>query len=189
TVAQLLPDDVAVDAAALVLVVVPALAELSPDVVEDDRDGGDPGIRVGHPRAGRSVALRDEDVADAEVTLEVPQAIAVHPQDLLPLLLPHRRRGVAVLRALDDQLGGSARGDAVVQPDALAEEVGLDAEVRVDLRDHPHRPSRPVRRRAVLAVGVDLGRGERLVARTERTLPGAVGRRRVGADENPAPAG
>src|SRR5262249_30228971 len=81
--ADLLAQDVAIEAAALVLVVLARLAQLSARLVEDDRNRGDPRIRMmaGHPRL--LVAARDEGVTDLSLPPEIEQAIAIHPQDRL----------------------------------------------------------------------------------------------------------
>ena len=89
---HLLPDEVAVHAAALVCVVFAALAQLAADVVEDDGHRRHPRVRMLDARARLAVAPRDQDVTDGRVLLEVPEAVAVHPQDLLPLRLVHPGR-------------------------------------------------------------------------------------------------
>ena len=133
----------------------------------------------------RPVTPRDEDVPDARIPLEIADALAVHPQHLLPLPVPQGRGGVVVVRALDDQLGGAPRRDAIVEPDALADQLLLDAEVRIGLRDHPHRPPGPVGSRALLAIGEDLVGRERFVAGTEGARR-RRGRLAAGTDEHPA---
>src|SRR5258705_552939 len=154
---------------------------------------------VGHPPArtlawevgarerpgGRPSAPRHQDVPDALVLLEVPDALPVHPQHLLPLRVAQGGRGVVVARALDDQLGGAARGDTVVEAQPLAYQLLLDPEVRIGLRNHPHRPAGAVRREALLAIGEDLVRRVRFVTGAEWAHRGG-GALRARPDEHPA---
>src|SRR4030095_11564619 len=115
-------------AAPLVLVVLPALPQLAANLVEDNRDRGEPGVRVGDLRAGRAVPPGHQDVADALVLLEVADALAIHPEHLLPLPVTEGRRGIVVAGALHDQLGGAPWRDPVVESHALAHQLLLDAE-------------------------------------------------------------
>src|SRR3974377_1140130 len=110
--------------------------------------------------AGLAVTPSDKDVADRQVLLEVAETVAVHPEDLLPLRLVHPRGREVVRGSLDDELGRPARRDLVVVTHALALDIRLDPEVRVDLGNDPHGPPRPVGRRALLAVGGDFRWGE-----------------------------
>ena len=170
---DLLTDHVAVETAALVLVVLARLVQLAPGLVEHDRDGGHPRVRVVRQHAGLLVVPVDEDVADLAVPLEVEEAVAVHPQHALDLLGVHGGQRGVVVRRLDDELAGTARRDHVEHPDALAHQLPLDPKVGVGLGNHAHRPAGAVGERAILAVGGDLAPGQVLGA-------GTVTARRVG---------
>src|SRR5205823_6667233 len=163
-------EHVAVEAAALVLVVLARLAELATRLVEDDRDRRHARVRVVRRHARLLVASRDQDVTDLAVALQVDQAVAVHPEHRLERLRVHRRERVVVTGRLDDELGGAARRDHVEHPHAFAHQLPLDAEVGVALRYHAHGPARGVGRRPVLAVRRDLRPGELLNARTVRAV-------------------
>ena len=95
---DLLAQDVAVEAAALVLVVLARLAQLAPDVVEHDGDRRHARVRMVRRHARLAMAPRDEDVPDLAVALEVEQTVPVHPQHRLDLLQRHRGRRVVVAR-------------------------------------------------------------------------------------------
>src|SRR5262245_52142610 len=79
-VGELLPDDVAVDAAALVLVVLAGLVQLAPHLVENDRNGRDARVRMGNARTWNAMPARDEQIPDREIALEITDALAVHPE-------------------------------------------------------------------------------------------------------------
>src|SRR5262249_39795888 len=81
----LLTDDVAVHAAAFVLVVLATFPEFPPHVIEDDRNGGEPGVRVKDPGSGSAVPARDEQIANVDVSFEIPDPLRIHPEHLLPL--------------------------------------------------------------------------------------------------------
>ena len=139
-------------------------------------------------RARLAVAPRDQDVTDGRVLLEVPEAVAVHPQDLLPLRLVHPGRSHIMRGALDDELGRPARRDLVVEPDALPHHTGLDPEVGIDLGNDPHAPPRAIGRRSLFPVCGDLRRRARLTARTKGTLVGRGRNVALGPNENPLAA-
>ena len=184
---DLLSQHVAVQTAALVLVVLPRLVKLAPRLVEHDRDRGHARVGMVQRDAGLLVVAIDEDVADLAVSLEVEQAVAVHPQHRLDLVGIHGGQRVVVVRRLDDELAGAPRRDHVEHPHALAHELPFDAEVRVGLGDYAYGPAGTIRERAVLTVGGDLGAGQVLSA-------GAITARRIGrprafrSDEHPLPA-
>ena len=176
-VGLLLAEDVAEEAAPLVLIVLPGFAQLPAQVVEDHGNRGHPRVRMADPRPRLAVPPRDQDVADLGVALQVLEPVPVHPEDALQLVGTHAGRRVLVARALDDQFAGPARRDLVVHPDAFTHQVPLHPEVRVRFRDDPHLPARAVGGGPLLPIGRDLRRGARLVAGTE----GALGPCRLGA--------
>src|SRR5881296_2795819 len=97
-------------------------------------------------RAWLLVAPGDQDVPDGLVLLQITQAVAVHPENLLPLRLVHTRGRHVVVRTLDDELGRPAGGNLVVQAHALAPDLVLDHEVRIDLGHDAHAPAGAVGR-------------------------------------------
>ena len=132
--------------------------------------------------AGRlAVVLEQHDVAEADVFLQVVDAIAERPQHFLDLPLGHLRHGQAVIGALDDHLVRADAVHLVVHAFALAVQLAFDAQRRKLVGHHAHAPSRLVRA-AAGAVGQHFGRGLLLVAVAEGAKARG-GRRHRLADE------
>ena len=117
--------------------------------------------------------LEDQNVAEADVLLEIEHPLAKRPQHALDLRLGHRRERLVVIRRLDDHF---MRTDAV---HAIEHALGLPLEAAFHfqrgelVRHDPKVPAGPVRGAAVLPVRQDLVRRELLTAGAERTVLGA----------------
>ena len=173
-VGGILLDDVAEHAALLELVVAPRALELLHERLGNDGRGDELGVGVleRRPRAG-AVVLEDEDVADAPVTVEIHDALAVRLEHLDDVGDRQIAQVLVVLGPLDHHLVGPHAVHLVVEALAPALEDALDLERGELVRHHADLPAGAVGGAARGAGGVDLGRGLVLVARTEGAIAGA----------------
>src|SRR5919197_462926 len=102
------------------------------------------------------VTPRDADVADLTVSLEVKEAVAVHPQHRFHLLDVHGGHGLVVPRRLEHELTRPTRRDHVEHAHALAHELALHPEVGVALGYDTDGPAGTVGSRSLLAIRGDL---------------------------------
>ena len=91
---------------------------------------------------GRPVVFEDEDIPEAQVSLEIHHSIAVGPQHVFDSFGRQVGEGVFVVGGLDNHFVRAEAVHAVVQPDADSSKVALDLERRKLVGDHPHRPAR-----------------------------------------------
>jgi hypothetical protein len=139
---ELLPDDIAEDAAFLVVVVGFCAVELFLHEFGDDRRGDDLGMRVVQGRAGGpALVLEDQDIAETAVAFEVENAVPVGPEDLFDLAFGQVFEPEGVLRALDDDLVSADAVHPVVDPAPLAIETALDMEDGEFAGDDAHPPA------------------------------------------------
>jgi hypothetical protein len=94
----------------------------------------------------RAVPACDEQIANVDVSLQIPDPLRVHPEHLLPLSLSHRRRRIVMGRTLEDELGGAPRRQAIVETDTLSDQRLLDSKIGIRFWNHPDRPSGTIRR-------------------------------------------
>src|SRR6266571_2726797 len=168
-VADLLMDDVAVNAAFLILIVFTAAGDLVHHGGRDDGQRDQLRVRVlQRGPGGRAVVLEDQDVAEPGVFPQVQDAVAVRPEDVLKLLLRQARQRRLVIGRFDDHLVGAHPVHAIVEPNPLAPEIALDLQRRELVRDHAQAPPRRVGRATGGTVREDLRRRLRFVPRTER---------------------
>ena len=144
-----------------------------------------------------AVVLEDHDVAEARVLLQVDDAVAVGPEDILDLLVRQVAQRQHVVGRLDDDLVRADAVHLVVEAVALLVEVALDPQGGELVGHHAQRQPGCVRAAARRPVGQDLGRRLGLVAGAERAEVAARRNRRararsrwalgaVGGDDHPA---
>ena len=134
-----------------------------------------------------AVAAGDDDAPDLRVALQVLDSVAVHREDPDQLIFARPVERQVVSRVLHQDLAGPADGHAVEHAHPLPDQLFLDHEVGVPLRDDSHLPPRRVGLAAVGAIGGDLARGQALVTRAERAVVrgGARADRLSVADKDP----
>src|SRR5271166_1514591 len=166
---RLLADDVTEHAAFFVLVVFLRSLELLQHMFRHDGQRDQLAVRMLQRRSRRrTVVLKDHDVFEPLVLLQVEDAVAEGPQHILDALLRQRGQRGVVLGRLDDDL---------VRPDArhLIEhayggtvQTSFDAERWELIGDHAHRPALCIAACAVGPVRQNLGGRLALITRTKR---------------------
>ena len=163
-------DNVAVDAAFLVLVMRAAAVDLVQHAGRDDGQRNELGVRVLQRRSGRrALVFENQDVAQPTVFPEIQDAVAVSPEDVLEMFLGQARQRRLVIGGLDDHLVGAHAVHPVIDADPLARDHAFDLQSGKLVRDHTDAPARGVGRASVRPIRKDLRRRLRFVARTERT--------------------
>src|SRR6266550_2968886 len=116
-----------------------------------------------------AMVVEHQHVLERRVARVLPIAVDIRLYDLLNLPARQQGRRGSVIGAADQHLAG-ADGVALPEPAILVLlAIGLGAEGRIQVWDHPDPPAWCVGSGAGRAIGEDLRRGHRLMPWAERT--------------------
>ncbi len=129
-------------------------------------------------RSSRSFAmiLENQDVAEALVVFQVEHAVAIGPKNVFHCFLRQLRQGGLVLRRFDDDFVRADAVHLVEQAFAFAVQFPFNAQSGKSIRHDADIPSRCVRAGAIAAVGENLRRRLRFIARAEGAIEGRPGK-------------
>src|SRR5882762_8475560 len=167
----LLSDNIAENAALLLIVVVPTAVHFFAYSARYNRQRDQLRVGVLHRRARAfSVILENQHVAEPLVVLQIQHPVAIRPQYILQRALRQRSQRRRVIRRFDDHFMRADSVHLVEQPLALFIEFAFDPQRRKFVWHHSNGPSRSVRTTAVSPVHQHLIRSLPFVPRTEWTI-------------------
>src|SRR6266850_1016712 len=153
-----LPDDVAENAAFLLIVIVPAAVHFFAHAPRNDGKRNQLGMRVLQGSAGRfTVILENQNVPEALVVFQVQHAVAVSPQHIFDRALRQRRQRCRMLRRFDDYFVRADSVHLVEEPFAFAVQFALDTQSRKFVWDHSNTPAWRIGAASVTSIHKNLG--------------------------------
>src|SRR4030042_4130406 len=103
-----------------------------------------------------AVVLKDQDIAEPWITLEINDPFAVGPKHVLHCVGRKGHQRLLMERGLHQNLMGSDPVHFIVDALSLTIQFPFNSKSREFVRDNPEAPSRRIRRRPVAPKGEDL---------------------------------
>jgi hypothetical protein len=116
-----------------------------------------------------AVVLKDQDIAEPWVTLEINHPFAIGPKHVLHCFGRKGRQRLLMERGFNQNLVGSDPVHFIVDAFSLTIQFSFNSKGREFVRDNPEAPSRRIRRRSVASKGENLWRCFVLVSLAQRT--------------------